>query len=105
MSASGLCMTMMTMMMTTNTTNKTGKKNQTDQIFSVKLLYFSPWPLSSSCPDNDPGRPQLPEIPLFFRALISPTVGSCNYRIGLPKRSAPCQVLRDLGPDPGIHGR
>lgn len=56
------------------------------------------------CPDNDPGQPHQPEIPLFFWALISLTVGSCNYRIGLPKWSALsgslCPVLRGLRPEP-----
>lgn len=47
------------------------------QTFSFKFL-FSVASFGSFCPDNDPGQPQLPEIPLFFRALISLTVGSCN---------------------------
>lgn len=73
------------------------------QIFLFNLL---PWPLSSLCPDNHPGQPHLPEIPLFFWALISLTVGSRNYRIRLPKRSAQnwplCSVLRGLRPDQKI---
>ncbi len=95
-----------------NTTYKEGNKRQTVslaqcifenmlQIFSFKLFMAS-----EQCPDNDPGRPQLPEIPLFLWGLISLSVGSCNYRIGLPKRStlscSLCSVLRGLSPDQWI---
>ncbi len=101
---SGLCLMI--------TPHKEGKKRQTVslaqcifenmlQIFSFKLFMAS-----EQCPDNDPGRPQLPEIPLFLWGLISLSVGSCNYRIGLPKRStlscSLCSVLRGLSPDQWI---
>lgn len=104
-SASGLYMMMMT-----NTTNEKGKKSQTvtlsQGIFENMLQIFHSTFFrgpSALCPDNDPGQPHLPEILLFFWALISLTVGSCNYRIRLPKRSALsrslCSVLRGLSPD------
>lgn len=88
-----------------NTTEMLRESTNQNEDISSLLSDVSLQPLSSICPDNDPGRPpvqQLPEIVLFIWALISLTVGSCNYCIRLPKGSArscsPWPVLRGLSP-------
>lgn len=64
-SVSGLCI-----VMKTYATNKEKTNCVICCIFENMLQIFSfslsPWPLGFFCPDNDPGWPQLPEIPLFF---------------------------------------